>query len=97
MLVQSEPVFGKHLLARTADRPEGPWSDPVPFYEVPGLPEGSKRFTYAGKAHAECSKAGELLVTYAINGSEFADILAHASVYRPYFVRVPLEALGRVH
>jgi hypothetical protein len=93
-MVHSEPVFGRRLLARTADRPEGPWSDPVAFYEAPGMEGQERRFPYAGKAHLECSRPGELLVSYAVNSHDFADVVREAAVYRPYFVRVPLDALA---
>ena len=53
----------------------------------------SRLMTYAAKSHARLSRRGELLVTYIINSTEFGQIAADASLYRPRFVRVPLSLL----
>jgi hypothetical protein len=91
LLVYSEPAFGRRILVRTAAAPEGPWSDPVAVYTVPGLDRGKSYFTYAAKGHLHLSRPGELLVTYVINSNSFWDMAADAEIYRPRFVRVPLD------
>ena len=87
-------MLGHHILARAAASPEGPWSKPERIYKVPEPGEDKGLITYAAKGHAHLSREGELLVTYAVNSSDFGQIFRDASLYRPRFVRVPLEMLS---
>ena len=94
VLVESQPVFGKHVLVRTAASPEGPWSELKKVFLVGNLEKGRhKRFTYPGKGHAHLSAPGELLISYVINSHNFWDMVADASIYRPRFIRVPLDSI----
>jgi hypothetical protein len=49
--------------------------------------------TYAAKAHTHLSRPGELLVSYIVSSQDFEQIIGDASLYRPRFVRVPLEII----
>jgi len=80
-------------LVKTAEKPEGPWSSSRAVYTVPGLDRGKAYFTYAAKGHLHLSRPGEILVTYIINANDFWDAAADASIYRPRFVRVPMEVV----
>ena len=93
VMVHSEPVFGHQILLRAADRPEGPWSKPIPVYEVPGVKRNPAYFTYAAKGHAHLSAPGELLISYVINSHDFKAMVADADIYRPRFIRVRLDRL----
>ncbi len=93
ILIQSEPMLGQHVLARAAASPEGPWSEPARVYEVPEPGADERLLTYAAKGHAHLSREGELLVSYAINSTDFGQIFRDSSLYRPRFVRVPTAAL----
>jgi hypothetical protein len=93
VLIQSEPLFGAHILARHAQSPYGPWSAPQRIYRVPELAKHDKYFTYAAKAHPELSAEGELLITYVVNSFDFGAMVRDASIYRPRFVRVALADL----
>ena len=94
VLVESQPVFGKHILVRTAERPEGPWSGLKKVFLVENLDKGRhKRFTYAGKGHTHLSAPGELLISYVINSHNFWDMVGDASIYRPRFIRLPLGTI----
>ena len=94
VLVESQPVFGRHVLVRTAANPEGPWSGLKKVFLVRNLENGKhKRFTYAGKGHAHLSAPGELLISYVINSHNFWDMVGDTSIYRPRFIRVPLGAV----
>ena len=94
VLVESQPVFGRHVLVRTAAKPEGPWSGLKKVFLVRNLENGKhKRFTYAGKGHAHLSAPGELLISYVINSHNFWDMVGDTSIYRPRFIRVPLGAV----
>ena len=93
VLIQSEPMLGRHVLARTARRPEGPWSAAEKVYEVTEPAADKRLMTYAAKGHAHLSRPGELLVSYCVNSSDFGQIFRDSSLYRPRFVRIPLDAL----
>lgn len=95
VLIYSEPLFGARILARTAERPEGPWSGPVPLYTCPEPARDKRLFVYAAKAHPELSKDGELLVTYCVNSQDFWHMAANADIYRPRFIRVPLSLIEK--
>ncbi len=77
---------GRRMLYRTADAPEGPWSEPkVLIGSIPEVERGSPRydpdnFCYAGKEHPEFGWGRTLVVTYVCNS--FADPLDDASFIR---------------
>ena len=67
---------GDQLFYQTADKLEGPWSNPKPLgTKVPEVDHQSPlydkgNFCYAGKEHIEFSKGKNLVVTYVCNSSE---------------------------
>lgn len=79
---------------RTADRHEGPWSEPVRVF----VPEENARpgiFAYAGKAHPQLAGPG-LVATYVTIGE--ADVtLDDPHLYRPRFVRLSEERSDDPH
>lgn len=88
--VQSEGFGASTVVARTADRPEGPWSPPVELFR----PEESDRpgvLVYAAKAHPELEGA-PLVVTYATNTTDFGALVRDESLYYPRFLRLALPA-----
>ena len=91
LMVHSEPVFGRRILVRSAPDPAGPWSKPRAVYTVPGLDRGKEYFTYAAKGHLHLSRKNELLVTYIINAHNIWEMAADVAIYRPRFIRVPLD------
>lgn len=93
MMVHSEPLLGKRIFLRTAQRPEGPWSKPRVIYTVPDVEMDAAFFTYAAKGHLQFSRPGELLVSYVVNSNDFGKAIRNASIYRPKFIRVPLGDL----
>jgi hypothetical protein len=77
---------------RTAPALTGPWSAPAIVYRPPES-DGPRPFVYAAKAHPELvgPDAADLVVTYATNSFEFADLLTvqgEQSLYWPRFVAV---------
>ena len=93
VLIHSQELLGRKILARTARSPAGPWSEPKVLYECPGPLADKRLMAYSAKAHPELSREGELLVSYCVNSSDFWHMLSDASIYRPRFIRVPLSAL----
>lgn len=93
--------FGATTIAvRTAERLTGPWSAAADVFTPPesrgeGV-EGVEPFVYAAMAHPELAgrTPGALVVTYATNSFEFADLFTPAgaaSLYWPRVVEVTLE------
>jgi len=87
--------FGASTIGlRTAPSLTGPWSAPVAVFR-PAESDGQRPFVYAARAHPELRgpHAADLVVTYASNSFEFADLLTmqgERSLYWPRFVAVPI-------
>jgi hypothetical protein len=90
VLTQGEGFGATTLAVRTADRPEGPWSDPQTFLRPPESAVSGQNFVYAGKGHPELEGA-DLVVTYV--PSQFDDIPVKPRPwgYSPHFVRVEVR------
>jgi hypothetical protein len=84
------------ILARFAEEPEGPWSEPLLLYTCPDIQWSEKYFCYAAKAHPELATSpNELVITYACNSSEFGDHFRDADrLYWPRFIRVTLTEMS---
>jgi len=83
---------------RTAPALTGPWSAPAFVYRPPES-DGQRPFVYAAKAHPELvgPEPTELVVTYATNSFDFADLLTvegEQSLYWPRFVAVRIGKQG---
>ena len=83
---------------RTAPALTGPWSSPVVVYRPPES-DGPRPFVYAAKAHPELvgPEPTDLVVTYATNSFEFADLLTvegERTLYWPRFVAVRIGKQG---
>lgn len=81
------------LRLRWADRPEGPWSDPVDVFQ----PDEHTRpdvLLYAGKSHPQLAGSA-LITTYASNGLTCDLTLRDDTIYYPRFVRLPASVLQR--
>jgi len=85
--------FGASTIGlRRAKTLTGPWSSPDIVYRPPES-DGPRPFVYAAKAHPELvgPDAKDLVVTYATNSFEFADLFTthgERSLYWPRFVLV---------
>lgn len=85
---------GDRLLYRSAERLEGPWSDPkVLVAEIPEVTPADPKyhkdnFCYAGKEHIQFASDGKLVTTYVCNSLDGLDkeinfIRSHLFLYRP--------------
>lgn len=88
--------FGASTIGlRTAQALTGPWSTPVIVYRPPES-DGPRPFVYAAKAHPELvgPDATDLVVTYATNSFEFAELFTKQGerfLYWPRFVVVQVS------
>jgi hypothetical protein len=73
----------------------GPWSEPEIVYRPPES-DGPKPFVYAAKAHPELEgpREGDLVVTYATNSFEFADMFTERGARELYWPRFVLVRAG---
>ena len=79
--------FGPTTLAiRTADAPEGPWSEPRDVLRPPES-FSADAFVYAGKAHPE-QRGAELAMTYVPSAMDGVPPDPTDDLYYPRFVRV---------
>lgn len=86
--VYTENGLSADIVMRTARTPEGPWSGARVVHRCPEAAQGL--MCYAGKGHPELSDPGELVVTYAVNSTDFGKASREAWIYKPRFVRVTL-------
>jgi hypothetical protein len=82
--------MGPNIVARFAQKPEGPWSKPVALYHCPEKDE--KVFTYAARHHPElASKDGQLIITYCRNIGDLGEHVRRPEIYFPQAVEVQLR------
>src|SRR5580765_1762752 len=80
----------KRVIARTADSPIGPWSQPQDIFEFPEMKAANPiydkdTFCYATKEHTEFED-GNVVMTYACNSSVIAKVMNTLELYRPQVV-----------
>ena len=91
VLICTENGLSEKIIARTATEPWGPWSAATVVYRCPEAKWDKRIFCYTAKAHPMLASApDELIVTYAANSFDVAQVLDDARLYWPRFVRVKL-------
>lgn len=96
LLVHTDCGLSPRILARVANTPTGPWSEPTVLYTKPEVVADKGLFGYNGKAHPWACRAtgpdrGTLLINYAVNAWEFRRLFEDETVYRPRFVTIDYE------
>ena len=94
------------VFVRTAESPEGPWSEPTSIYRMPepladhAVGRDPNTFCYAAKEHPQLARDGDILFTYVCNfftptGEDPYAILrrlfARMDLYRPQVVTIPIR------
>lgn len=72
---------------RLAEKPEGPWSEPVIFFKPEML--GQDEFFYSANAHPELISDG-IMITYNINNSDFGELVRNEDIYFPKLIRLKI-------
>ena len=92
VLVCTENGLSENIITRTASQPWGPWSAPTVAFQCPETKWGKEVFCYSAKAHPMLTHTdNELIVTYAANANDFAQLVNDARLYWPRFVRLNLK------
>lgn len=86
-LLTQHHILGGEIYLYDSDNPAIGFDQKRTVYCTPQSHEGNL-ITYNAFAHTQFSSNGELLVSYNVNSTVFADLFKNADNYRPYFVRV---------
>ncbi|GAA4806592.1 hypothetical protein GCM10023330_11370 [Litoribaculum gwangyangense] len=73
---------------RLAEQPEGPWSQPVIFYQT--QLKNPRDFVYSANAHPEIQNNG-FLVTYNVNNGNFNSLMKNENLYFPKLLSVKIS------
>jgi hypothetical protein len=92
MIMQTDELSGK-IYSYTSETPYGPWVTRKMIYEALPLDGCDKCWTYNALAHPQYTKDNMLLISYNTNSMEMQDHYENALIYRPRFIRVPLEMI----
>lgn len=87
--VQTEGFGASSISTRRAGVLTGPWLGYAPLFTPPEATRPNV-LLYAAKAHPELMGA-ELVITYASNSTDFAELVNDVTLYFPRFVRVRFE------
>ena len=88
VMVYTRLGLSQEIVMRSAPTPVGPWSDSVLLYRIPDLPEDTKAFFYAAKAHPALAGDDELVISYVANSFDLGRLVRTPDIYRPWFIRV---------
>lgn len=91
VLIYTEQGMSPEVMARTAPKPWGPWSDAKTIYRAPDSDRDREIFCYAGKAHPALAGDSELIISYCTNANSLWHVAADPRIYVPQFVRIPLK------
>lgn len=95
VLLTQEGGFGTGIYTFISDTPYGPWTNKKKLYDTPVEEDKPNLFTYNAIAHPQYMEDNMLLVSYNTNSMELQDHYDDALIYRPRFVRVPMELILR--
>lgn len=95
VLIMQAGGLSREIYSFTAEQPYGPWGNKQMIYETP-VPENCKEcFTYNAVAHPQFTSDDFVLVSYNTNSMRLQDHYDDALLYRPRFIRVPIEKILR--
>lgn len=93
VMVMQAGDLSRNIYSFTSTQPYGPWENQQLLYETP-LPKGCDAcWTYNALAHPQFTEDDLLLISYNTNSMEMEDHYNNATIYRPRFIRVPLEKI----
>lgn len=80
-----------NVAVRIGDTPVGPFGPARIIWYCPESEITPNTYIYNAKAHPHLSAPGELLISYNVNTFEFVEHFQIADIYRPRFIRLPLN------
>src|SRR3989442_1562311 len=86
------PARCRDVAGRYGGSPIGPWGSAIPVYHAPEPDiDPANVYTYNAKGHPHLSRPGEMLISYNVNTFDFNENINNADIYRPRFIRLPLQ------
>jgi len=77
-----------------SDKPYGPWTNQQLLFETPVTYQNNELFTYNALAHPQfTNNDNELLISYNTNSMKLEDHFKNAGIYKPRFMRVPINLI----
>lgn len=93
-LTQIGGFHDNSIVSYTSDTPYADWGNRKNLYNVPVPGDDKDLFAYNALAHPQfINDEGELLVSYNVNSFNLEDLFDDATIYRPRFVRIPIEMI----
>jgi hypothetical protein len=93
VMIMQEGHLGRKIYSFTSKTPFGPWENQKMIYETPILDNCPDCWTYNALAHPQFIEDEMLLISYNTNSMKMQDHYDNALIYRPRFIRVPLEII----
>jgi len=97
--IMTGPEFmSNNVVARTAKKIEGPWSESKVIYYYPEMQYSYDKYDkdtycYAAKEHPEFAVKGSLFLTYVCNTFANEKLATHLDIYFPKSIYMPLEKI----
>jgi hypothetical protein len=85
--------FSKEVYSFVSETPYGPWSNGTLIYTTPIPFDNENLITYNTVAHPQFNRDGKLLISYNTNSFVLEDHYTNAAIYKPRFVRIPIEII----
>ena len=90
------PPLTRRIAMRWAEKPEGPWSEPLTLYNCPEKDDSILQ--YSAKSHQELlsddAADGELIVTYCRNTKTMEEHFSKPEIYFPQALKIRLDFQG---
>jgi hypothetical protein len=93
ILITQGGNFDKTIYSFTSLTPYGPWDNRQELYVTPLPANCDKCFTYNALAHPQFIEDNYLLISYNTNSMIMQDHYDNALIYRPRFIRVPMDKI----
>ncbi|MEO9802497.1 MAG: DUF5005 domain-containing protein [Reichenbachiella sp.] len=93
VLITQLGSLSRKVCSYISTNPYGPWSKQEVLFETPIDESNSDLFTYNALVHPQFTSDRELLISYNTNSMNLEDHFRKASIYRPRFMRVPIDLI----
>jgi hypothetical protein len=93
IMVMQQGGLSPDIYSFTSSAPYGPWGNKKLLYTTQQPPGCKQCFTYNALAHPQFTVDNMLLISYNTNTHLLAEHFGDALLYRPRFIRVPMELI----
>jgi hypothetical protein len=93
IMIMQQGGLSPDIYSFTSSAPYGPWGNKKLLYTTQQPPGCKQCFTYNALAHPQFTVDNMLLISYNTNTHLLAEHFGDALLYRPRFIRVPMELI----